>query len=64
MTDPLRHVVETTTGAVVASSWFWLHIFNEVIAALAAVAGLVYMLLKIWQVVRELRTGRSGPIEL
>ena len=55
MTDPIRHAVETASGAAVASSYFWLHALNEVVAALAGVAGLIYMLLKIWQVIRALR---------
>lgn len=62
MDDPIRHVAETSAGAVVASSYFWLHTFNDVVSTLAAVAGLVYMLLKIWQVLHDLRA-RRGRIE-
>lgn len=59
MDDPGRHTIETASGALVASSYFWLHTVNEAVGMLAGLAGLIYMLLKIWQVVRELRAVRQ-----
>lgn len=55
-----RHVGEAIIGVAGASSYYWLQIFDETLRIGSSVLGVAYLSLKIYQVIRDIRTRKAA----
>ncbi len=56
--DVSRHLAETAIGGIATASFWWLPLLDDGIRYSTGALGLVYLVLKIIQIKRDLRKGK------